>query len=63
MGDFFGGGDAGPSKAEQAKQESERKRLEDIETGKKDALKRARRGRQSLISGDQAGIAKAEVLG
>ena len=62
MGSIFGGGDSGPSGAELAKQETERKRLEDIETRKKNALKRRNRGRASLISGEATGE-KAENLG
>ena len=60
---FSSGGDSGgPSKAEIARQEKERVRLADIETKKTAALKRARRGRQSLISGDSTGE-KSSTLG
>ena len=63
MGGFFGGGakESGPSAAEIARQEKERKRVEDIETSKKDALKRKRRGRGSLISDSETGIDKTKL--
>ena len=68
MGGFLGGGDkqedTGPSKAELARQEKERLRVEGIEKSKKDALKRKTRGRASLISQSETGVSdKSSTLG
>ena len=59
MGGFFGGGD----KPDTSAQDAELAKLKDVEAKKKEALKRARRGRASLISGEATGIEKAKTLG
>lgn len=61
MGSLLGGGSkpAGPSKAQieaEKRQKEELAKLEAEKAGREAALKRSRRGRASLISGEETGL-------
>ncbi len=56
---FKGKGSKGPSKAQIAAEEAQKKELADLqakEDSRKDAMARGRRGRASLISGEETGL-------